>query len=220
VGAGESLKATATVSGNVLAVQVGDTQGRTLSGVSVSDVTYGRLLAVTQAGSAGVTTITFDLSPDADGGSDGGATDAGASDAGAGDGGAPGPAGFFTLDGTLNGFSASEHCTVRRTFHFSVLPAGTVIVSMRDDALPLGARQEAKIALVSRDGLSVRLQARTAFPGACRASWDVTAGEIVAGEAAEICWRLPAEPGLYQAELVVDYGDAGLAFDTLVVEVA
>jgi hypothetical protein len=36
---------------------------------------------------------------------------------------------------------------------------------------------------------------------------------------ARLRWRVPPEAGLYQAELVVDYGELGFAFDALVLEV-
>jgi hypothetical protein len=49
--------------------------------------------------------------------------------------------------------------------------------------------------------------------------WTVTGGTFRSGGVDAIVWTLPEEPGLYQAELVVDHGEDGFAFDTLTVEV-
>jgi hypothetical protein len=51
-------------------------------------------------------------------------------------------------------------------------------------------------------------------------SWSVSGGAMLAREGSRLLWRLPAEPGLYQAELVIDYRDGGLSFDTLALEVS
>lgn len=37
--------------------------------------------------------------------------------------------------------------------------------------------------------------------------------------ARRVRWTLPEEPGVYQAELLVDYGPDGLAVDTVMLEV-
>jgi hypothetical protein len=65
----------------------------------------------------------------------------------------------------------------------------------------------------------VDLEASTPFGGAHTIAWTVTGGEIVSQDGARLRWRLPSEVGLYQAELVVDYGPRGLSLDTLVLEV-
>ena len=43
---------------------------------------------------------------------------------------------------------------------------------------------------------------------------------MLSEEGNRLRWRLPSEPGLYQAELVIDYGPQGLSFDTLALEVS
>ena len=73
--------------------------------------------------------------------------------------------------------------------------------------------------MVARDGHDVELEATTPFRGARTIAWAVTGGEIVSREGARLRWRLPARAGLYQAELVIDYGPRGLSFDTLALEV-
>ena len=124
--------------------------------------------------------------------------------------------GSFTLRGTLQG--GPSPCAVSRTFTFTIGPGGVVVASA--DELPLPARQQARITLVARDGHDVELEATTPFHGARTIAWNVSGGEIVFREGGRLRWRLPAEAGLYQAELVIDYGPSGLSFDTLALEVS
>lgn len=51
------------------------------------------------------------------------------------------------------------------------------------------------------------------------AAWTVSHGTIDTADADRARWRLPEEPGIYQVQLVVDYGDDGLGFDAMVLEV-
>ena len=122
--------------------------------------------------------------------------------------------GGFTLRGTLAGYGV---CTVSRTFTFILGPDGPVVAMA--PSLPLSALQQARIAMVGRDGRVVRLDATTPFAGPRTVTWNVTGGEALSREDGGLDWRLPAEAGLYQAELVVDYGALGLSIDTLVLEV-
>ncbi|HET9317178.1 MAG TPA: hypothetical protein VFQ51_16415 [Vicinamibacteria bacterium] len=108
-------------------------------------------------------------------------------------------------------------CAVGRTFRFAIQAGNVTVASALD--LPLPARQQARIALVAREGHDVDLEASTPFGGAHTIAWAVTGGEIVAQDGARLRWRLPPDAGLYQAELVVDYGPWGLSLDTLVLEV-
>jgi hypothetical protein len=124
----------------------------------------------------------------------------------------------FAVAATLTGYSG-ESCAVARTFHVTLSGTG-VQVSLRDaDTLPLPARQHAEIALARQEGRVVRLEARTAYDGRQLASWSVSDGVLDAGSGPVVHWTLPAEPGIYQAELVLDFGADGLAFDTLLLEV-
>jgi hypothetical protein len=126
--------------------------------------------------------------------------------------------GSFTLSGTLHGLNSSNSCAVTRTFTFSI-DSGRVVVALAEE-LPLAERESARIALVSRRGHQVELEATTPFDGAATLTWTVTAGEVVSEEGMRLSWLLPAEAGLYQAELVVDYGPHGLSFDVLALEVS
>jgi hypothetical protein len=123
--------------------------------------------------------------------------------------------GGFHLSGTL---SSDKACAVSRTFTFRIQPDGVVVAFARD--LPLAARQQARIALLGRDGYDVHLAAVTPFRGTAALTWSVTGGEIVGREDARMHWRLPKEAGLYQAEVVIDYGPSGLSFDTFALEVS
>ena len=141
---------------------------------------------------------------------------------GGGDGGAPdggtGIAGSFTLDGTITGTQGSA-CTVHRVFQFTVENGVFSTQMMASRArLPLELRDAASIALVTRQEGEVLLQARSRHTGERRLTWSVTGGDT--SESGDLLrWRLPAEPGLYQVELVVDRGPAGLSIDTLTLEV-
>jgi hypothetical protein len=124
----------------------------------------------------------------------------------------------FAVAATLTGYSG-ESCAVTRTFHITLSGDG-VQVSLRDaDTLPLPARQHAEIAFAWQEGRIVRLEAKTAYDGERLASWSVSHGVLDAERGSAVRWTLPAEPGIYQAELVLDFGADGLAFDTLLLEV-
>ena len=123
--------------------------------------------------------------------------------------------GSFHLSGELEG---TNRCAVSRTFTFRLQPDGVVVAFANE--LPLAARQQARIALVGRDGHDVELEATTPFVGAGGITWRVTGGEILSQAGARLHWRLPREAGLYQAEVVIDYGPSGLSFDTLALEVS
>ncbi len=122
----------------------------------------------------------------------------------------------FTVNGTLYGFGASS-CTLRRTFQVTLAAGGGVLISSGD--LPLAARDSVRIALVSQQDRVVELAAQTDFPGTREFSWRVSDGDLDRPTGSTVRWTLPAAPGIYQAELVVDYGLAGLAVDQLLLEV-
>jgi hypothetical protein len=70
-------------------------------------------------------------------------------------------------------------------------------------------------AAAAQDGL----EARTQYGGPHQVSWEVT-GSDVAGMVTHRAQRtLPTAPGIYQAEVLLDYGADGIAFDTLMLEV-
>lgn len=123
----------------------------------------------------------------------------------------------FTVNAKLFGW-INDVCPVRRTFTVDVTTIG-VQVHDAEPALPLAARESARISMLARSGRVVELAAHTAFAGAHHAAWSVSGGELDAAAGSPVRWTLPEEPGIYQAELVVDYGDAGLAIDHLMLEV-
>ncbi|MBI3180530.1 MAG: hypothetical protein HYZ28_00045 [Myxococcales bacterium] len=200
VDGGQSLGANGIFSGNTLTITIFDQQfsAQVLAGATVTNVQGATLRTVDT--SSGNLVVTLDLPT-----SDGGAADGGAA------------SGSFTAEGTL-GDARGSSCTFRRTFSFT-LSGNTVQVAMRGEGLPLGVPHQATIALVQRRGQEVVLEARTAFQGSRKMEWAATAGEL-SRDGDRVLWRLPSEPGLYQVELVVDYGDEGLAFDAFNLEVA
>ena len=125
----------------------------------------------------------------------------------------------FTVEATLTGFQL-ETCAVTRTFILTI-SAGGVQVSVADtDELPLAARQKASIVVARQDGNLLELFSRTPYRGTTDTSWSVTGGELDARSGETVRWRLPLTPGLYQVELVIDFGVDGIAFDALVIEVS
>lgn len=128
--------------------------------------------------------------------------------------------GSFRFMGELSGSTGT--CSVARTYTFELLPsdggaAGQVLISAAG-SLPLEAREQATIAMVRRDGNEVEVEARSRFAGPRTLSWEVSGGEIVSAEGSRMRWRLPAEPGLHQVEVLMDYGVHGFAFDALAIE--
>ena len=124
----------------------------------------------------------------------------------------------FTVEATMIGPS-NEMCAVQRTFVVTISPTG-VQVSLADvDRLPLAARQRAEIRMGDRAGRVVELRAATPWLGERVVSWAVTGGDLDAKTGPAVRWTLPVTPGIYQAELVIDFGDEGLALDTLLLEV-
>jgi hypothetical protein len=124
----------------------------------------------------------------------------------------------FTLEATLLG-PAADTCSVQRTFNATISPTG-VQVSLADaDRLPLAARQRAEIVLANQAENVVELHARTLYQGARDVSWSVTDGQLDTNAGPMVRWTLPRVPGIYQAELVIDFGDDGFAFDILLLEV-
>ena len=123
----------------------------------------------------------------------------------------------FAIAAEIRSIFSSRVCGVTRTIMVTVT-ATTADVVIRGDPLPLPARQRAEIVLVARDGRTVELAARTLYRGESQAQWTVTAGDIVA-DGPRLRWTLPEAKGMYQAELVVDYGADGFAIDAMPFEV-
>ena len=129
--------------------------------------------------------------------------------------------GSFKLSGTLRELQLPSHETfaVERTFTFTV-SGGDVVIAMRmRDTLPLLARHRAQIVQLGRDDGVVDLEARTRYEGRHTAAWSVAQGSIEVEGENRARWRLPEKPGIYQVQVVVDYGVDGLGFDEMMVEV-
>ncbi len=126
--------------------------------------------------------------------------------------------GSFTVEGTLAGYS-NQHCDLSRTFTFTIDGQNIVVGQRKGHSLPLAARDRARIVLVGREEREVELEARTAYRGAHGVSWSVTGGHLVTDANRHARWLLPEEAGLYQVQVVVDYGQNGLAVDTMAFEV-
>ena len=109
-------------------------------------------------------------------------------------------------------------CAVSRTITVTITATSADVVVRGTDPLPLPARQRAEIVLVARDGRTVELAARTPYRGEYQTQWTVTAGDIVA-DGPRVWWTLPEARGMYQAELVIDYGADGFAIDAMPFEV-
>jgi hypothetical protein len=186
---GETLTATATLTGREMQITIRNSSSTTWASVNVTAVAGGTARPLHPAEPL---VVVIDLTDDTV------------------------TRGSFTLSGMLQGFG-NTRCAVTRGFSFTIGSGGVVVASAMD--LPLPARQQARIALVAREGHDVDLEASTPFGGAHTIAWTVTGGAIVSQEGARLRWRLPPEAGLYQAELVVDYGPRGLSLDTLVLEV-
>ncbi len=128
------------------------------------------------------------------------------------------PRATFTFEGNLYGYNTAP-CAVKRIFTVTLTQGGVQVSQLSLDQLPLPARQRAEIVLASRDEGSVVLEAFTPFTGAMSVSWDVSAGELDARDRRRVRWTLPSDPGVYLAELALDYGEDGMSYDALMLEV-
>lgn len=123
----------------------------------------------------------------------------------------------FTLEAQL--FGNDVTCDVQRTFTLTISGGDVQIALTPRDRLPLAARQPAEIVVGARDGTTVELGARTRYWGLYEARWSATDGELDRRDGPRVRWTLPSQPGVYQLELLLDYGADGLALDTLLLEV-
>jgi hypothetical protein len=124
----------------------------------------------------------------------------------------------FTVVATFFG-PRGEECSAERTFVVT-RSAGDVQVSLRAaEPLPLAARQRAAIVFAGSAGNVVELVADSEWQAERDLSWAVNAGTLDRNDGPVVRWTLPPDAGIYQAELVVDYAAAGLAIDTLLLEV-
>lgn len=130
----------------------------------------------------------------------------------------PPTSGSFMLEGRLLG-RGDVLCDVTRSFTFSIEGQNVTIALVPEPWLPLAARYRAEIMVVEQRGLTIELEARTRYKLPHGAEWTVTGGTIRTSTGSRASWELPPEPGLYQVEVVMDYGRDGLAVDWLPLEV-
>jgi hypothetical protein len=128
--------------------------------------------------------------------------------------------GRFTLEGVLADIRNNVECTVVRTFAITRNNDGGsyMTIAQRRPELPLRRHGPAHIEVMARRELEVVLRGHGTAPRTL--AWTASGGEIVKRSSEVVRWRLPAVPGFYQVELLVDHGEEGLAFDTLIVEVS
>ena len=215
VGGGQDITATGVLQGDVLTATLTRTgPPANFTAATVTDVRDATLIdagIASNLGNGGSSILVRLRLPPLDNG-DGGAPDAGT------------PAliaGSFTLMATLQDGFGNVTCNVTRTFHFTV--AGDTIQVAERSAMPLGARHATSIALLTQDARELVLQARTRFRGARKAEWSASGGSISTTTGDLVRWSLPEEPGLYQLELVMRYGEDGedgMAIDTMTFEVS
>jgi hypothetical protein len=123
----------------------------------------------------------------------------------------------FAVESRFFGFGTQ--CPYVRVYTLTINNGNVQISEASGDELPLPARQQAHIAMVQQERGAVLLEAQTAYPTPGKFAWSVNAGLLDQQGARRVRWSLPPEPGFYAAELVVDFGTDGFAFDVLRVEV-
>lgn len=191
---GTGLNPTATLVGSQMRVRIRtpEYQGYGWKDTALTDVT-GATLLYGDAGGSDTVEFVLDLPPGTSSGS-------------------------FRFSGT---WQATTDCAIARTFTFQVVgpDAGGAFVQFAERSpLPLEARDQATIAVLEDEGDEVWVEARTTFAGPWSPRWDVSAGEILEVRGSRMRWRVPPGAGLHQVELVVDYGERGLSFDSLSLE--
>lgn len=111
-------------------------------------------------------------------------------------------------------------CQIVRQFSVSAEGEVATVTMASEDDLPLPARQGVALRLFARAGRIVTLEAYTEYPGPVEARWAVSAGTVTPAQGERAAWTLPNEPGIYQAEVILDFGADGVAFDALALEVS
>lgn len=125
----------------------------------------------------------------------------------------------FEINATLiDPFGGATTCQITRTLAVDIA-SQTVTVAQADvGSLPLPVLEQPRITVLARTPTHLHLEAQSGVAGA-EPVWAVTAGTITPTDVRRATWELPPEPGFYQAEVTVDYGDGGVGFDVLAVEV-
>jgi hypothetical protein len=111
-----------------------------------------------------------------------------------------------------------QRCEISRTFQFSIVDGVTISLS-EVKPLPLGARQMPTIFVQRREGTRIELGATSAYPNPRSIDWTATEGSVKKLADDQVEWTVPQKAGMYQIEVVMDYGDDGFGFDAMAVEV-
>jgi len=124
----------------------------------------------------------------------------------------------FTFEGELRDYTGKS-CVFTRNFIVTASRTAVTVAQVSLDSLPLPARQRAEIVVVAQRGRTISLEARTPYRDSHQRAWAVTGGLLSDASSQYVTWTLPEAAGIYAAELALDYGDDGIAFDTLMLEV-
>lgn len=131
--------------------------------------------------------------------------------------------GQLFFDGELDGWGppptyGTVACPVKRVFQVTAADGGPPQIAELAPRAPQPLEQRPKLALtlLGAEGLTARVRAAGLLEGA-DVTLDTTGG-AVSRDGNFLRWRLPAEPGLYQLEVVVRRGGA-IATSALAVEV-
>lgn len=192
VGDGQSLSASATLEGTTLTVRIASSADATWGESSDATDLVNLTLTGTPTIESGEVVLVFELAP------------------------ADATTASFAFSSSLVGWDGGS-CPVKRKFTVTIDGADIKVAIARPRGeLPLARRDVAAILVAGREGREIDLE--TLAEGG-RVEWSVTGGELSERGPGKMRWRLPEAPGLYQAELVVDRGRAGLSIDTLTLEV-
>jgi hypothetical protein len=137
---------------------------------------------------------------------------------------APGAAsGVVTLTGNLDGWGpppsyGTVTCPVQRVFKVDLGDGGPPMIAERAPAprLPLEQRPRLALTLVRTEGLRAEVRA-VGVPEGASVELETTGG-VAHNQGGLVDWALPAEPGLYQLEVVVRRGGS-IATSALALEV-
>lgn len=127
----------------------------------------------------------------------------------------------FDISATLvDPFGSATTCQITRTLTVDIANQTVTVSQNHLPALPLPVLEQPRITVLARTPTHLHLEAQSSVAGSGgEPVWTATAGTITPTGSRRAKWELPPEPGFYQAEVTLDYGDGGVGFDVLAVEV-
>lgn len=124
------------------------------------------------------------------------------------------------INGRLMRGAGADYCEIEFSQEYRVFNSGDSIeILPKLNQLPLKFHGSAAVIVEDSMGTDMLLKAALPKLGG-HTLWNVTDGSVEVVDPLRILWHLPSIPGIYQVELVVDYDESGLEFDTLAIEVA